>query len=246
MVFKNKSKKTDYLEPSSMITLPVETLACDIEVIEDAKGGYRPIEISFFNVKENKIIFHSHLNPGNDLIIPDYKIEKFGFCVEKIRNGMSLEELDNILKIILKNAVCVCWNIKHELKLLGQLEEYSLATRCCMERFSNRYGAYKNSFGNHSYVSLKEAARIAEIELMEGEYFHRSSTDARIAGEIWNFLNRENVPGNELKGDLILRSEHLEMSEQYEKKLLEQSQEISNLKLKLDSKETFDAEDIPF
>ena len=35
MVFKNKSKKTDYLEPSSMITLPVETLACDIEVIED-------------------------------------------------------------------------------------------------------------------------------------------------------------------------------------------------------------------
>lgn len=233
-----------FLKP--MITVPVREVAIDLEYITypSLNQQYEVMEIALHDIGSNKCIYQSYLKVSDPSYLPKWK-KDHGYTEEKLRNGKSKEEVEEVLKVLLSNSIAIFWNADTDLKYFP-FSKYSLGVRCCMKRYAERYGDYSEIYGDHKWSKLKVAAEEVGLKLDHEDFFHCARTDAKTTAQIWSFLeSKENTKHQ--YSDLVLRSDLLKIEREYEKKLQDQAKEISNLKLiKAGIEESDDDSDIPF
>ncbi len=210
-----------------MVTLPVKEYAIDLEFLSYPDRPREVIEIAIYDLETGKIVYQSYLKVSDPSSLTQWK-KDHGYTEEKLRNGKSKEEVNDILKVLLPGSVCIFWNADFDLKHFPSISKYSLAVRCCMKRFSDRYGVYNSHFGNHTYVKLSSAAAEVGIDLDDSDFFHSAMTDAKVCGLIWNFLENQEITKTDYT-NLVSRHEVLKLEEQYEKKLENKDIEIRKL-----------------
>ena len=191
---------------NSVITRPVEEVSYDAEYVREVDGGTSICEISIRSVKDNSEILHEYICPPSDFILNDWR-QKKGYSEEKLANGKTIEELDNLLKHLLPHMIVIFWNSEFDLKKYPNLSTYCLATRCAMRRYSERFGSWNPSFGNNSFVSLNDAAAQIGIHPEPGQYFHTASFDSLVTAEAWKYCDHNDLPKPTVYPDLVFRKE---------------------------------------
>ena len=190
----------------SMVTVPLRYVATDLEYVRDSYNRkFCVSEICFWDIESNKKIFKTLIRPDENFTLSK-RLKDRGITYDHLLSAPSMAELDQHLKFLLPSCILVFWNEDYDLKQYPALKHYSYATRCCMKRFSERHGSYNYSFGDHSYMKLKDACLQAGFSLESHESFHEAQTDARATSFLWNQLNQESLP-EPINMDLILRSD---------------------------------------
>ncbi len=189
----------------SHTSVPVGTISLDTETLTIGRE-YCLSQISLWDVVNHKEIFTTFINPGTDFHIQEYK-KKYGFSEEKLRNAPMLKDIVEVLKRILSTNILIGWNIKEDLKRFPHLKNYAYAIRDCMKRYSNKYGSWNPGFGDHDYVSLKDAAISCGFKLEKGEKFHTAQLDAKACGYVWQFCEDQDLPKPNIPHELVRKDD---------------------------------------
>jgi len=202
----------------SMVTVPLRWVAVDLEYVRDElKKKYCVCEIALWDVESNKEIFRTYIRPQENFLLSK-RLQQKGITRDHLLSAPSMQELDQLLRSFLPSFMLIFWNSENDLYHYPTLRSYSYGTRCCMKRYSERYGSYNHDWGDHSFIKLEVAANQTGFKLESGELFHQALTDAKATAFIWNQLNVESMPAS-ISLDLVLRDDVYDLLESESKTL---------------------------
>ncbi len=190
----------------SMVTVPLKWAAIDLEYVRDDMNiKFCVCEIAIRCVESNEEIYRTYVKPKENFLV-SRRLRQKGVTEDDLCQAPTMEEVDRLLKSLLSNYMLIFWNAKTDLNNYPNLKTYAYGTRCCMKRYSERYGAYNYDKGDHSFVKLEDAADATGFVMDPEDSFHQASTDAKACAFIWNELNKQSLPAS-ISSDLVLRDD---------------------------------------
>ena len=200
-----------------MVTTPLKWVACDFEYVRDERNKkYLICEVAFWCVETNQEIYKTLVRPKENFLV-SRNLRQRGITAEMLRQAPTMEKLDRHLKSLLPTYMLIFWNAENDLYNYPDLIKYAYGIRCCMKRYSERYGQYNHSWGDHSYIKLEDAAKATGFIMGPEDSYHQASTDAKVCAFIWNELSKESLPAP-ISSDLVLRDDVNDLLDAIEKK----------------------------
>ena len=202
----------------SMVTVPLRWVAIDLEYVRDEMNSkFCVCEIALRCIESNEEIYRTYIKPKENFLV-SRRLRQKGITEEDLCQAPTMEEVDRLLKSLLPSFMLVFWNAENDLKHYPNLKAYAYGIRCCMKRYSERYGPYNYDFGDHSFIKLEDAADATGFIMGPEDSYHQASTDAKACAFIWNELNKESLPAS-ISLDLVLRDDVHDLLEAREKTL---------------------------
>ena len=202
----------------SMVTVPLRWVAIDLEYVrDDMNSKFCVCEIALRCVESNEEIYRTYVKPKENFLV-SRRLKERGITEDDLRQAPTMDEVDRLLKSLLPTYMLIFWNAETDLENYPNLSTYAYGTRCCMKRYSQRYGPYNHDWGDHSFIKLEDAASASGFILDSEDSYHQASTDAKACAFIWNELNKESLPAP-ISLDLVLRDDVHDLLEAKEKTL---------------------------
>ena len=227
-----------------MLSLQVREYAVDVEPMKIG-NIWEPMEIGIWDIIAKRTVFQGFIQVTDPSLLHDGRL-KDGYTEEKLRNGKTKAEIDELLRVLLPGAVTIFWNKDCDLAHFPSVKKYSHSVFCCMKRFSHKYGCFSREFGRNAWMKLIDAANLAGLQLDDDESFHNAVTDAKICGLIWEFLESQESSKTNYS-NLVSRSDLLNLEKDYEQKIFDLSEEVRKLEsLNMEKKDSDNEFNIPF